>query len=425
MRSPCCRRVRAGATVPKPRPRPESVRAVHRADRRRPRPPRRLSRVAASCAPAAAATCCSRPRAPAARFRAVPERYPSFPDFRLSPRPVGCAADPGERRLLLRQLVARPGRRVLPEPGRAHRVAAAARRVGRRSSPTTPSSPTWRPTSRRCWSASTDRPARPSASSCRSTLCYELVGQLRRLWKGFDGGREAHDALDAFFADVRRACQRDATLVVRGRRRAGRAVRRRSRRWCSGSRITEPSARRCTPSPCAARSASSRSAGATTADEEERSSSCSAPGTAGARRCVRSCGPMSPPRSRASTAPTEIDLAVPCTYDIEVAGTKYLHALADDGDVPLVLLFSGTTFSARRDGLQRRAGAWHEEASYRLPVRVWRDVMDLYFPNSGLGAPSSRRDPRRPRRASRPSGRCRRGTRRSSVLLKEAGDDDP
>ena len=27
--------------------------------------------------------------------------------------------------------------------------------------------------------------------------CYELVGQLRRLWRGFDGGREAHDALDA------------------------------------------------------------------------------------------------------------------------------------------------------------------------------------------------------------------------------------
>jgi hypothetical protein len=33
--------------------------------------------------------------------------------------------------------------------------------------------------------------------------CYELVGQLRRLWRGFDGGREAHDALEAFFAGVR------------------------------------------------------------------------------------------------------------------------------------------------------------------------------------------------------------------------------
>ena len=34
-------------------------------------------------------------------------------------------------------------------------------------------------------------------------VCYELVGELRRLWKGFDGGTEAHAALDAFFDRVR------------------------------------------------------------------------------------------------------------------------------------------------------------------------------------------------------------------------------
>ena len=32
--------------------------------------------------------------------------------------------------------------------------------------------------------------------------CYELVGQLRSRWRGFDGGREAHDAIDAFFARI-------------------------------------------------------------------------------------------------------------------------------------------------------------------------------------------------------------------------------
>jgi hypothetical protein len=32
--------------------------------------------------------------------------------------------------------------------------------------------------------------------------CYELVGRLRLLWRGFDGGREVHDAMDAFFAEV-------------------------------------------------------------------------------------------------------------------------------------------------------------------------------------------------------------------------------
>ena len=33
--------------------------------------------------------------------------------------------------------------------------------------------------------------------------CYELVGHLRRLWQGFDGGAEAHEALELFFFGVR------------------------------------------------------------------------------------------------------------------------------------------------------------------------------------------------------------------------------
>ncbi len=37
--------------------------------------------------------------------------------------------------------------------------------------------------------------------------CYELVGHVRRLWRGFDGGREAKDALDQFFSDVRARCR--------------------------------------------------------------------------------------------------------------------------------------------------------------------------------------------------------------------------
>ena len=36
-----------------------------------------------------------------------------------------------------------------------------------------------------------------------------------------------------------------------------------------------------------------------------------------------------------------------------------------------------------RPASPRAPVAWHEEASFRLPVRVWRDVMDRYFPNSG------------------------------------------
>jgi hypothetical protein len=32
--------------------------------------------------------------------------------------------------------------------------------------------------------------------------CYELVGRLRTLWRGFDGGREARDAMAEFFTRV-------------------------------------------------------------------------------------------------------------------------------------------------------------------------------------------------------------------------------
>jgi hypothetical protein len=80
---------------------------------------------------------------------------------------------------------------------------------------------------------------------------------------------------------------------------------------------------------------------------------------------------------------TELDLAVPCTYDMEVAGTKYLHCLADGSDVPLVLLFSGTAFAVHDGTLQVTPVPWHEEASFRLPVATWRDVMDRYFPDQG------------------------------------------
>ena len=44
-----------------------------------------------------------------------------------------------------------------------------------------------------------------------------------------------------------------------------------------------------------------------------------------------------------------VDLPVPCTFDFNVAATKYFHGLAD-GDVPLSFLFSGTVFYADGDG---------------------------------------------------------------------------
>ena len=79
---------------------------------------------------------------------------------------------------------------------------------------------------------------------------------------------------------------------------------------------------------------------------------------------------------------TVVDLHVPCTYDFDVAATKYLSGVRD-GDIPLDLLFTGTVFYAGAGGaLQVNRISWNAEASYRLPVRVWRETMEHYFPHS-------------------------------------------
>ncbi len=82
------------------------------------------------------------------------------------------------------------------------------------------------------------------------------------------------------------------------------------------------------------------------------------------------------------TGSTEVELSVPCSYDLEVAAGKYLHVLSD-GEVPLRLLFSGTGFVGQQGRVQVMPVPWHCEASYRMPVRVWRELMDRYFPGSG------------------------------------------
>ena len=78
---------------------------------------------------------------------------------------------------------------------------------------------------------------------------------------------------------------------------------------------------------------------------------------------------------------TSVELAVPCTYDLQVATAKYFYAL-EDGDVPLEFLFSGTIFFVA-DGLLRTVQIpWDREATYRMPVSAWKDAMDSHFPGS-------------------------------------------
>jgi hypothetical protein len=76
------------------------------------------------------------------------------------------------------------------------------------------------------------------------------------------------------------------------------------------------------------------------------------------------------------------DLPVPCTFDFNVAATKYFHGVTS-GDLPLCFQFSGTVFYQSGDGtLQVAPISWDKEAKYRLPVKVWKDLMDVYYPNS-------------------------------------------
>jgi hypothetical protein len=83
------------------------------------------------------------------------------------------------------------------------------------------------------------------------------------------------------------------------------------------------------------------------------------------------------------TGALELDLPVPCTYDLEIAATRYFHAL-DKAEIPMLMLFSGTIFGRSADGgLAVEPVPWSAECRYRLPVAVWREMVDRYFPGCG------------------------------------------
>jgi hypothetical protein len=82
------------------------------------------------------------------------------------------------------------------------------------------------------------------------------------------------------------------------------------------------------------------------------------------------------------TGETEVDLALPCTYDFDVAASRYLHSVGE-GTIPLALLFSGTVFTRGEAGFGVEQVPWDREAAYALPVAVWRQMIATYFPHSG------------------------------------------
>jgi hypothetical protein len=82
----------------------------------------------------------------------------------------------------------------------------------------------------------------------------------------------------------------------------------------------------------------------------------------------------------------DVELPVACTYDLEVAAAKYLHAVRD-GDVPLLFMFSGTVFAPAEapvaSGLAMEPVPWDLDASFRMPAQTWRAAMDQFFPGGG------------------------------------------
>jgi hypothetical protein len=77
-----------------------------------------------------------------------------------------------------------------------------------------------------------------------------------------------------------------------------------------------------------------------------------------------------------------IDVPVECSFDFNIAATKYFAAL-ETGEIPLLFQFSGTAFYTDEAGaLQIAQIPWSAESKFRLPVEAWRQMMDVYYPNS-------------------------------------------
>ena len=83
------------------------------------------------------------------------------------------------------------------------------------------------------------------------------------------------------------------------------------------------------------------------------------------------------------TGATSFAVDVPCTYDLEVAASKYFYSLPG-GDVPLTFLFNGMVlYTGEHDRLQVAQVPWSCTAKWRLPVDVWKRVMAAYYPGGG------------------------------------------
>lgn len=136
------------------------------------------------------------------RYRSVPERYLSFPHFALSPGGWAALEIPVGLAFFFHNSVL--GRTVALYPGPAGATESELPLdawngvVAQNPSLVSPLPDV---------EALLLRAPRRGAADCHLVpvdACYELVGRLRRVWRGFDGGSDARAALDAFFTEIDR-----------------------------------------------------------------------------------------------------------------------------------------------------------------------------------------------------------------------------
>jgi hypothetical protein len=78
---------------------------------------------------------------------------------------------------------------------------------------------------------------------------------------------------------------------------------------------------------------------------------------------------------------TLVEIPIACSYDFDLATTKYFQGLRG-GEIPVVVLFSGSAFYESQSGaLAVTRIAWTEESRFRLPHDVYAETMAHYYPN--------------------------------------------
>jgi len=84
----------------------------------------------------------------------------------------------------------------------------------------------------------------------------------------------------------------------------------------------------------------------------------------------------------AFTGVTIVPVPVACNYHMEVAAAKYLHALPD-GEAPLALHFNGMVYYPNEQGgLHMTLIPWSRSIDFRMPVSVWQETIERYYPNT-------------------------------------------